>query len=62
MRKNSNFILKNGEDPEPENFLNDGTSHGIVPLAVPSPLNALIRPRTWSWHLQRQQAETFQCV
>jgi hypothetical protein len=42
---------RNKEDPEPENLLNDGTSHGLVPIAMPSSPDALIRSRAWPWHL-----------
>lgn len=34
-----------------ENLLDDGTSDGLVPIAVPSPSDALIRSWAWSRHL-----------
>lgn len=42
-------------NPEPENLLNDGSSNGLVALAVPSPSDTLVRPWPWPRHLQQQQ-------
>lgn len=50
---------QNKDDPEPENLLNNGTSHGMVSIAVPSSPNALVRSRAWPWHLQQQQVLVF---
>jgi len=51
---------KKGEkvkNPKPENLLNDGTSNGLVALAVPCPPHALVRPRPWAWHLRNGSVE-----
>lgn len=45
--------IKIKENPEPENLLNDRTSHGLVALAVPSSPDALIRSGTRPRHLGR---------
>lgn len=42
------------QDPKPENLLNDRTSHGLVPFAVPCSPHTLIRSRTWPWHLEME--------
>lgn len=46
---------QNRQDPEPENLLNNRTSHGLVSFAVPSSSNAFIRSRARPWHLQQRQ-------
>lgn len=35
---------------DPEDLLDDGAPHGLMPLAVPSSPDALIRSRTGPWH------------
>lgn len=45
---------------DPENLPNDGTSHGLVPLAVPSSPHALVRSRAGPRHLQEKT--DFFCV
>ena len=45
------------KNPKPENLLNDGTSHGLVALAVPSPSHALVRPWPWAWHLRNESVK-----
>lgn len=39
------------ENPEPENLLNNRTSHGLVPIAMPSSPHAIVRSWPWPWHL-----------
>lgn len=45
------------KNPKPENLLNDGTSHGLVALAVPSPSHALVRPWPWARHLRNESVK-----
>lgn len=42
---------------DPENLLNDRTSHGLVSIAVPSSPHTLIRSWPWPWHLELEEQQ-----